>query len=240
VKAYTNVERVRQKRQIGTRFSLAGMGVMAVAFVLVLARPELTGWAWLALLVGIVVSSVGTYHINRWMRPPLPEPLLEQAFKRLDARYVLLNHYKPVPHVLLTPKGLVPIKVKRYEGPIRYDRKSGQWRGRFSIRRFYGHGLTAEGVGNPVEEVQQQEKEVRDWLQAELPDLAAEVPIEGIAFFVSPKTEIDAPGAPVPIAQQASLRKVAQGVLAYEKPLAKETYTRLREALLAGVREDDS
>jgi hypothetical protein len=137
--------------------------------------------------------------------------------------------------LMLTPKGLIAINVKRYEGPVGYDAQTKRWRGKFSLTRLYGRGLTAESLGDPSEELTRTRNAVLAWLQSRVPEIADEVPVEAVAFFINPKVELNVPNAPVPIAQQPSLKKVVQGFFAKEKPLSKETYSRLRSALEAEV-----
>lgn len=235
MKSYTNTKKVKQKQKIAMVASLVGLVIMGVSLAISF-RPAYSTPAWIAAFVGLAIASVGTYHVNRWVRPPLPEPFMEQTFKdRLDARHVLFNHFGVVPHLMLTPKGLIAIQVKRYEGPVSYDAQTKKWRGKVSIARLYGHGLTAEGLGDPSEELTRARNAVLAWLQRTVPEVADDVPVEAVAFFINPKTELNVAQAPIPIAQQGTLRKVVQGFFTKEKPLPKEVYNRLRSALEAEV-----
>ncbi|MBA3534314.1 MAG: NERD domain-containing protein [Ardenticatenales bacterium] len=244
MKAYTNIKKIEQKQKIGVMFSVAGVLIMAVALFISL-QPEspLASWGFLGALGGLAVASIGTYHVNRWLRPPLPEPLLEKTLERFDSRHVLFNHFPihPVPHLLLTPKGLIPIKVKRYEGKVVYDKEKARWHSEYSLRmlyQLYFKGLTAEWLGNPTEEAAQAVNDVKSWLQVHLPDLAAAIPVEAVVLFLSSKAELHhADEAPIPVTQPASLKKELQERFAEGNPLSKETYRRLRDALETGVTE---
>ncbi|MDQ4076473.1 MAG: NERD domain-containing protein [Chloroflexota bacterium] len=237
MKIYTNKRVIEKYQKRGIRFSVAGLLVMGVAFILVW-WPAYAYLAWPLLLVGVTISMIGTYYVNRWLRPPLPEPVMEEAFQRFNARYVLFHHTGLVPHLLLTPKGLIVIKAKRYEGPVRYNAETEKWKGKFSIRRFYGHGLTAETLGDPAEEVRQLEEHVRAWLQLNLPDVAEQVPVEGIALFLPPKTEFHVADSPLPLAQPDTIKKVVQQLFSKRKPLPRAVYNRLRDALEAELPDD--
>lgn len=214
------------------RFSVAGLLVMGVALVLVWL-PRYQGFAWPVLVVGIGISVVGTYYANRWIRPPLVEPTLKEALGKLPSRYVLFNHTAMVPHLLLTPRGLIAIQPKRYEGPVRYDPAKGEWRGKFSLRRFYGAGMTAETLGNPTKEAERLVATVRAWLGERLPELAEEIPVAAIALFLPEKTKLDVGDPPLPLAKAENLRDVAQELFGRGKPMNRQSYQRLLEALEA-------
>lgn len=231
MKVLTNETKIRQRQRAGMLTATVGLLVAAVAAALVFFS-EYSSVALLVLLVGFALSTVGTYLTNRWVRPPLPEKVLDEQLRRLDARHLLLNHFGPVPHLLLTPKGLIAIHPKRYEGPVSYDPAAKRWRGRFSLWRAYTRGLTSEGLGDPGAELAATRSAVYRWLQQEEPELADAVPIEVVALFVAPQTELaGVKEAPVLIAQPESIRKAIQGALADERPLPRESYRRLRAAL---------
>ncbi len=229
MKIYTNETIIDKNQKMGMRFSVAGILILVLSFVLVWTRFAV--YSWPVLIVGMVISTVGTYYANRWIRPPLAEPVMKEALERLSGRYVLFNHSSVVPHLLLSPKGLVPIKVKRYEGPVRYHAAAGKWQGQFSFRRFYGQGLTAETLGNPTEEMTALTEQVRAWLQATLPDLAERIPVEGVALFLAPKVELGVEEPPFPLARPDTLREIVQDTFARQKPLPRDVYKRLRAEL---------
>lgn len=232
MKLYTNHRRIKQKQRVGT-FATLGGGLLMVA-ALFLVRHESYGFlAWPLTLGGLGVAMLGTYHVNRWVRPPLAHRILSEALGRLDGRHFLFNYIGPIPHLLLTPKGIVAIHAKRYDGPARYDAATARWHGKFSIVRMYWQGLTAEGLGDPGEEVTQARRAVLHWLQLHLPDVAEQVPVEGVALFLAPSVTLDVPELPpVPLAQADSIKKVVQGLMENETSLPHTTYSRLRDQLL--------
>lgn len=240
MKIYTNFDYIRRQRRMGIIISSVGLVLGLIAFVVFVNRPD--AWATLPLLsVGLVVSLIGTYLINRWVRPPLPEPIINNTFQRSDNKHVLYHHIGPAAHLLLTPKGLLAVKVKRYEGPVFYDAKARRWRGRFSITRLYGHGLTAEGVGNPTAEVAQVKGTVEGWLRRKVPALADQVPVEVLPLFVAPKVDLDGAGAaPFPLARPETLKRQVQALLGKLPDLPYATYEALRTALDAELPKDEA
>ncbi|HBY98060.1 MAG: NERD domain-containing protein [Ardenticatenaceae bacterium] len=231
----TNQKTVKQKQRIAMWTSIGGLGLLVVAFVLSLpavtaGNPTLALVAWPVALVGLLIATVGTYHVNRWVRPPRAHEALAEALKGLDNRHILYNYLGPVPHLLLSPRGLFALAVKRYDGPARYV--DGKWVGKFSLRRLYGQGLTAEGLGNPNQEIEAQTAAVERWLRKELPDEAEKIPVASVAVFINPAVQLDAGDNPAPIATIKTVKRALQrdffpGV----KQMPRDAYNALMEEL---------
>ena len=90
MKVYRNLKEIRRKDTIGRRFTLTGMGVLALGFVASLVptwyapdapiQPGIVGfiqqyWSWIsfgALFAGFICASIGSYYINRYARRRWP------------------------------------------------------------------------------------------------------------------------------------------------------------------------
>lgn len=240
MKVYTNEALVRRKRRIGGIASLLGFGILLLSIVVSL-RPQYTLYAWLSAAVGLGISLVGTYHVNRWVRPPVAEKILESVLKRLDRRYFLYNYFGPVPHLLLTPYGLVAIIAKRYEGEVTCT--NDDWKGSFSIRRMYTRGLTAESLGNPTKEAEEAITTVRDWLSRTVSESADEIPVAAVILFLNEEKvelELEQKGCTAIVAFPSDLRKVLhKSVLSDLRQLRTQEYKSLRQRLNAMAQVDD-
>ncbi|MGB0387423.1 MAG: nuclease-related domain-containing protein [Ardenticatenaceae bacterium] len=231
MKVYTNTKQIQQKQRIGTIASLAGFSIMLIS-LFVSWQPESALIAWVGMFAGLGVAMLGTYHVNRWVRPPLTHDVLAESLERLSGRYILFNHIGLVPHLLLSPRGLIAIKAKKYEGPVTYDPENERWTGKFSLWRLYSTGLTAEGLGDPSEEVTKSRNDVLAWLELHLPDLVDDIPVAGIACFVAPKVTLNIPDEPpIPIAQPETIKEEVQKLFKRERHLKKEHYKKLRNLL---------
>lgn len=245
MKIYTNHKRLQQKQRIGTVASMVGFGIMLIALFVSWQQPDYLMIAWTGMFVGLAVAMFGTYHVNRWVRPPLAHKVLAESLDELGRRYMLFNYVGLIPHLLLTPKGLIAIKAKKYEGPASYDSENERWLGKFSLWKLYTTGLTAEGLGDPSEEVTQLRNEVLAWLQVNVPDLVDDIPVAGIALFTAPKTELTLPEKlPVPVVQPDGLKESVKKQFKMENRLRKTTYKQLSELLIeqakeAGASEDE-
>jgi hypothetical protein len=210
MKVITNGQLVQSKQRLAARLSVVGLVVLSVAFMMSLTasatiHPLLPILAWPVAIVGLLIAMVGTYYINRWVRPPLAPETLATTLKGLDNKHVLFNHVGPVPHLLVSPRGLFPLVVKRYDGSGSYA--DGQWKAQFSPRRFFGQGVTAERLGNPDAELEAAEAAVEQWLQTQLPDYAEQIPVAAVAVFINPRAQIDLGENPRPITNIEGLHK---------------------------------
>lgn len=232
MKVYTFTERIESRRRIGLAFSLTGLVIMGVGLFL-LWQPAYSALALPTAMGGLIVASIGTYIINRWVRPPLPEQIISETLQRFDNRYFLLNYADglPVRHLLLGPGGLLVIHAKRYEGVARYDGAGERWRGNLSLVKLYLRGLTAERLGDPTAALERDVEQTRAWLVEQLPAWAATVPIAGLVLFVSPKTTIEGDPAPIPVASPETLRKQVRALLKPQTPMPRERYMAIRESL---------
>ena len=237
MKIYTNSKLIQQKQRIGTIASMVGFTIMLISFF-VSWQPDRAFIAWVGMLIGLGIAMFGTYHVNRWLRPPLAHDVLAKSLEKISGRYFLFNHIGLIPHLLLTPKGLMAIKAKKYEGPVSYDPENERWIGKFSLWRLYTTGLTAEGLGDPSEEITKLRNDVLAWLQVHAPDLADDIPVAGIALFTAPKVTLNiSDEPPIAIAQPDTIKQVVQKRFKREKPLRKNVYRQLRDLLIAEAKE---
>lgn len=241
MKVYTNDALVDRKRKIAGASSLLGFGILLVAIFLSF-REQYVVYAWFGAAFGLIVSLVGTYHVNRWVRPPVAEKILEKVLKRLDRRYFLYNYIGPVAHLLLTPSGLIAIVVKRYEGDITCNDDS--WKGSFSVRRLYTRGLTAESLGNPTKDAEDSREKIRKWLRENVAEYGDDIPVDAVVLFLNKDSielkEMD--GCSVDVAFPDDLRKVLnKSVLSTLPDLSTPAYKAVRRKLneLAHAGEDD-
>jgi hypothetical protein len=227
MKLYTNDPLVSRKQRIGFWFTLIGVACM-VGAIFVSQTPENVIIAWLISLAGLTSALFGTYHINRWARRPVSHQSIGQALEKLDSRHLLMNHVGVVPHILLTPKGIIGIRVKRYEGPVQYSAETQKWQGKFSLGRLYMQGMTAENLGNPTADAQASTETIKAWLAA---NNLNDVPVTTIAYFVAPRVIFSGDPAPIPLAQPETLRKSVQEQFADLPLLSHDSYDRVRQLM---------
>jgi hypothetical protein len=155
------------------------------------------------LLLGLIVSSVGTMNMNRWVREPRADQALAQGLKGFDDRYRLYNYLLPAPHVLLSPLGLYVLTALGQDGVIRYD--GDRFRRDFSFGRLLRF-MAEEGLGKPFAEADAQVGAVRDLLEEN--DVNGDLDIQNVLVFYSPRAELVVQDPPRPVISPKGLKKL--------------------------------
>lgn len=227
------IERGARIAKIGT---FGGLGILVVGMILSLTFQALS-MIWISfgcLIVGLIVSSIGTAHMNRWMREPRADQALAQGLKGFDDRYRLYNYVLPAHHVLLSPVGLFVLAAMGQDGTIRYDGtrfRRGWTLGR--ILRF----MADEGLGRPLEELDRQVAALQRFLEEH--EVGQEVDIGGAIIFYNPRAELTVTDPPLPIVEPKGLKKAIRKQS--DEGLSNRQYKELQRILdqAAGDRADD-
>jgi len=231
----TNEKLIRNRARLGRVASFAGLAMLLLALVTSL----LTQW-WFAsfvsfgcLFVGFVLSQVGIYNANRWVKQPRPDQTLDKILKGFDDRYYLYNYVLPASHVLLAPFGLCVINPKQQRGKVRCQGE--KWHHTVGWKRllyFFGQ----EGLGNPTREVRAEVKALRHFLAQRLPNLALssvevdDVPIEGVVVFTDPQVDLEAENPAVPVLDGKQF-KIFLRDLSKERPIPASQRKQVAEIL---------
>ncbi|MFQ5814852.1 MAG: nuclease-related domain-containing protein [Anaerolineae bacterium] len=229
----TNEKLIRNRARLGRVASFAGLGILILGLVASLSPHELlTSPQWMlasfgCLLVGFLLSQVGIYNANRWVKEPRADQTLEKILKGFDARYHLYNYVLPASHVLLTPFGLCVIKPRQQGGEIRCQgEKCHRELGWKRILRLFGQ----EGLGNPTKEVRAEVEKLRRFLAQRLPD--EEAPIEGVVVFTNPQVDLEIENPAVPVLDGKQFKSLLRN-LSKERPIPGSQRKQLAE-ILAG------
>jgi hypothetical protein len=207
MKVYVNERYVKRRASVGKWASLLGLAVLLAGFVVSLRDPRLFFIAFGTLILGFLLSNIGIYYANRYVRPDRPDAVLAQALKGFDKRYALYQFLLPVSQVLREPGGLTVFLLKPQEGLTVYE--GGKWRNKQGWGRLL-RWVGQEGLGRPDQELEGEMQRMQNWLQRQAPDL--EVPVRGVVVFTNPKAELalnEPPPVPAMHARQlkAWLRK---------------------------------
>ncbi len=165
------------------------------------ARPEAQFVPVIALVVGFLLSNIGTAYSNRWVRPPRPDEALDAALKGLDDRHVLYHYRLPASHVLVAPSGVYALLPKRQGGRISFA--EGKWK-QEGHSRFMAI-FAQDGLGNPTLELEGEMAALQKYLDKNLPE--AQVPVRGIVVFTNTAVAVDADEAPLPSLHTKKLKE---------------------------------
>ena len=227
---------IQRRKKIGQVTSLLGLGILVVGMAFTWLSPrwdiamDLTLYATLGtLLVGFILSNVGIYYTNRWGRSPRPDEMLDASLKGLGREYKIYHFVLPVPHVLLTPQGMVVVVTKLEGGTYTVD--NDKWRQRFSfmrVLRFIGQ----EGLGNPTRDAKYFIDRMRKYLDKVAPELV-EAPVTALIVFLAENVVLNVGETSVPVVRAAKLKGFLRSGMG--KSMPKKTYRQLEELLDSGA-----
>lgn len=223
-----NEEFIKKRTQFTQRGSLAGLGLLVISLFLSGRNPLVS---WLFLIVGFVVAMAAVRVGNRFVRPPRPDLLLDKVLKGLDNRYVLYHYFYPAEHLLLTPSGLIDIRMQEQRGQISVRGERWQQRPLWQrLRTFLGE----VGLGNPTHRMRYElARAARD-----LEDLLGEnsdLPLDGIIVFYSGKTSLDVQDSEFPVVVCKDLKATVRAAVKEHAPLS----TSNRKALAATLSSEE-
>lgn len=223
-----NEHQITRGQRVGKIATLIGLGFLVAGLIvsLLLQASALLWLSFLFLLLGLVVSSVGTMNMNRWVREPRADQALAQGLKGFDNRYVLYSYHLPAPHVLLSPVGLYVLTAMGQDGVIRYD--GDKFRRDFSAGRLLRF-MAEEGLGQPFAEAEAQVQALRRFLDEH--GAGAEVEIQNVLVFFNPRAELVLADVPQPVVAPKGLKKAIRKQQRTDQTdsLSSAEYRELRE-----------
>lgn len=220
-----NQVRVTRGARVAKIATFAGLGFLLVGLILSLVMQNSTlflGVSLACLLLGLLVSSVGTMNLNRWVREPRADQALAQGLKGFDDRYRLYSYYLPAPHVLLSPAGIYVLTMMGQDGVIRYE--GDKFRRDFSVGRVLRF-MAEEGLGRPFAEAEAQVQALQGFLDEH--GVGDGVEIQNVLVFYNPRAELVISDTPQPVTNAKGLKKALRKQ--QDTKLSNEQYRQLRE-----------
>jgi hypothetical protein len=226
MRAITNEARIARGARLGKIATIAGLGFLLGGLIISLVTQG-SPVLWLSLVclaLGLLVSSIGTFNMNRWVREPRADQALAQSLKGFDDRYQLYNYLLPAPHVLLSPTGLFVLTAMGQDGVIRCE--GDKFRRDFSVGRVFRF-MADEGLGKPFVEGDQQVGALKEYLEENEIEMDQEVDIQNVLVFHNPRAQLvlSDPSRPVVIPK------------ALKRAIRKKTDARLSSARYAQLEE---
>lgn len=205
MKIVTNERLISRNRRIG-QFAIYGSLIILVGGFFASWQPsqEMLTLAFGAMVLGLILSQVGSYYSNRFVRSPRPDEAIVESLKSLDDKYTLYIYVSPAPFLLVSPQGIWVLTTTLVDGKISYEKN--RWRQKGGNWLFK---LFSEGLGRPDIEIAAQIEDVRKKIVKELPDTALPA-IQAALIILNPKTEIlNVDEAPYPT---VSLKKIKESL----------------------------
>jgi hypothetical protein len=224
MQSITNEVKIARGARIAKWATLAGLGFLIAGLVVswVFRDSPLLFLSFAFLLLGILVSSVGTMNMNRWVREPRADQALAMGLKGYDDRYRLYSYLLPAPHVLLCPVGLFVLTAMGQDGVVRYE--GGKFHRKFSLGRVLRF-MADEGMGRPLSVADAEVRALQELLDE---DGAGEgVELRNIVVFYNPRAELSLVDPPRPVVDPKGLKKAIRKQRGKKIPTGQ--YRRLQE-----------
>ncbi len=185
--------RIYRLAKIGQYASLIGMLMLIGGLIIAFTSVENAFfYQLLALTAGWLISQVGMYLAQRYLREPRPDQVLDDAVKKVARDGRFYHYLLPAPHVLLTPNGIVVFAPKFQGGVISADGDKWTQKG-VGFRKYFGQ----EGVGNPSREAEKMVAALADFLRKNAPSVA-EAPIGVLIVFTSKGVNLNVAKSDIP------------------------------------------
>ncbi len=201
----TNAPLLKRNAAIGKYASLGGMIILLGGLVVSFYganNPALQTIPFFTLIIGFMLSNIGIYYQNRYVREPRADKALEAALKGFDDRYCLYNFYLPAPHFLITPHGLFALVAKFQSGVVQWDGK--RWKhvkGGSFIQSFFGR----EPLGNPTTDAAAEAEAAAKFLAKKV---GGDIPpVQAIIVFYNPNLTLEGDSPPLPAVHAKQLKE---------------------------------
>ncbi len=206
MRIYKNESFIRRRARIGQWLFWLALGALAAGMLVSFRWPQYTLVPLIALVAGFVLAQIGTYYLNRYVRPDRPDVSLSAALKGFSDHYALYHYLSPASHVMLGPEACYVFVVKLQDGQIIIRDGRGYepltlWR----LITFFGR----ESVGDVAREAQAEVGALMRFLSQHLPGV--QVPVTPVVVFVHPKAQLTVQSSTVPVLHAKQLKDWLRG-----------------------------
>ena len=200
-----NQQLVKNRVRLGLGFHITALVVFGLGLVLstqIDATRELPWESWVAILLGLVLYSLGQTQLRRWGPRNRQEEQLGQAIRSLDDRYKLyafLSSSLP-DYILVSPAGVQVLVIRQETGQVSCVRD--RWSKSSGARVL---GLFGPSLGNPSADGARQLQKVRDVLaQHDIQDVS----MSSLVVFTNPKVQLRVEGCSSTVTRIKELKDV--------------------------------
>jgi hypothetical protein len=206
VRVYKNQVYIERRATVGKAFFWAALGMLASGMVVSWAWPQYLFVPLTALVGGFILARLGTFYLNRFVRPDRADMSLTAALKGFSDNYALYHYCSPASHVLLAPEGCYAFAVKLQDGKV--DVKDGHGRQAMTLGRLLGL-MAQEGIGHLAREARTEAEALEHHVAKHLPE--AQIAVMPVVVFVHPNAQLNVQSSSVPILHAKQLKNWLRG-----------------------------
>ena len=218
--------RITRMKRLGQITSFLGMGILLAGLFLVFlpGTANLFFYQIVALFAGWMLSQIGIYLGNRYMREPRPDQVLDDVLKKVARDGRIYHYLLPAAHVLLIPTGIILFITKYQSGTISVEGDKWKQTG-LGLRRFFGQ----ERLGNPSREAARSVEAAASYLNKNARSVE-EVPIAAMIVFTGKgNSNLDLKNSAIPAMHFTKVK----GYLRQQKgetPMPEEDFAAIKAA----------
>jgi hypothetical protein len=190
---YINERLVSRNRRYSRWMMFGGLGLSVVAVIITFTQPALIVLAFALILIGGLVSQVGTAIHNRFGRSPRVDEVIDFSLKGLDDRHAIFHYLIGTNHALFTPQGAFAIIPRLEKGLIQF--KDGIWRHQAERGRFTLGNPRLRTLRGLEKEANQEAAKLEKYLKRRIPQFS-ELEVEPLALFLANDTQVQAQNSP--------------------------------------------
>lgn len=227
MRVYKNESFIKRRATLGKWLFWGALGVLMGGMIASFRWQQYPLIPLVALTVGFTLAQIGTYYLNRYVRPDRADVTLTAALKGFSHNFSLYHYLSPASSVLLAPEGCYAFVVKLQSGKITI--KDGRGHQPMTLGRlitFFGQ----ESVGDLAREAQAEANALTRYIAKQLPE--AQVSVTPVVVFAHPDAQLDVQSSSVPVVHAKQLKDWLRGP-GKVKGLSAQTRAQLA-ALLGG------
>jgi len=227
MKIYTNETKIKRFKQFGNYTTFGSVAILGLGLYISIAHPSQLAWAYVALILGFMLSQIGMFLSTKYGRSPRPDEVISTALKGLDNKYGLFHHYTGVPHLLIGPAGVWTFITFGQGGTITYDENKKRWKqkGGNLYMKIFGQ----ENLGRPDNEIRINRENFEDYWKKYFKD-TPQPELKTALVFTSERVSVNAPNAPYPTITVDKLKDVIRREMK-ENPLSNEDYETIKSLI---------
>jgi hypothetical protein len=230
MKIASNTKLIKRNQKIARYTTFAALAVLGVGLYISFSSPEAFSWSLGALVIGFLLSQVGMTYSNKFGKSPRPDEAITASLKGLEDKYTVYHYNSPTNYLLVGPAGVWVLLPYFQGGLITYNPEKNRWKqkgGSFFMKLF-----GQESLGRPDLEADYGIKEIKKFLEKELPDV--ELPeVQAALLFFNPNVSLEVEGAPMPALMGEKIKDFFRK-RAKEAAIPQETVTQIQKTLPPG------
>ncbi len=206
MRIYKNEPYMKRQATLGKVFFWAALATLTSGMVVSWLWPQYLFVPLIAIAIGFVLARLGTFYLNRFVRPDRADISLTAALKGFSDNYALYHYYSPASHVMLSPEGCYAFVVKLQDGKITI--RDGRGKQPMTFGRLLGL-MAQEGLGDLAHEATTEAEALERHIAKHLPGVTIEV--TPAVVFVHPNAQLSVESSNVPVLHAKQVKNWLRG-----------------------------